>query len=206
MAWQKKQRVDSTSAPYGHPSEQNMHPHHNPQHRQQLMQGSGLGNITPPRLMQQSGMPQHHPQITDLEEIHEQQTEENFEGEGQQANVEYILAKQYKSLRTGNVLGFPAFNAAKEILGFYRESSMKVGIGHFTPISRHKDEFGPSELEQATRILEDAIAKKSQAVHAMKDWGSLYSLIDHALVYDWSKDLGEGNDELPPEASPTAFD
>ena len=107
-----------------------------------------------------------------------------------ESEVEYVLAKQYKALRTGERLGFPAYSANKEILGFYRESSTKVGVGQFTPISRHRSDFGPLEILQATEILEDAIAKKSGAVHALKDWGSISNLIDHALVYDWSKDIG----------------
>ena len=118
--------------------------------------------------------------------IHGYATEEG----SRESEVEYVLAKQYKALRTGERLGFPAYSANKEILGFYRESSTKVGVGQFTPISRHRNDFGPLEILQATEILEDAIAKKSGAVHALKDWGSISNLIDHALVYDWSKDIG----------------
>ncbi|KAG7346016.1 hypothetical protein IV203_005083 [Nitzschia inconspicua] len=118
------------------------------------------------------------------------------EDESRESEVEYVLAKQYKALRTGERLGFPAYSANKEILGFYRDASGKVGVGQFVPISRHSTEFGPLEIMQATEILEDAIAKKSAAVHALKDWGTISNLLDHALVYDWSKDIG-GNSSAP---------
>jgi hypothetical protein len=117
------------------------------------------------------------------------------ERESRESEVEYVLAKQYKALRTGERLGFPAYSANREILGFYRESVSKVGVGQFTPISRHRNDFGPLEIMQATEILEDAIEKKSEAVHYLKNWGSISNLIDHALVYDWSKDIA--NEEAP---------
>lgn len=107
-----------------------------------------------------------------------------------EAEVAYVLAKQYKALRTGEHLGFPAYSTTKEILGFYRESK-------FHPLSRHRDDFGPMQVLEANEILEDAIAKKSEAVHDLKDWGSISNLLEHAMVYDWSKDIV--ND--PPEPS-----
>lgn len=111
-----------------------------------------------------------------------------------ESEVEYVLAKQYKSTRSSDRLGFPAYSVAKELLGFYRESSNKVGVGQFIPIRHLSHEFGPFEIVQATTILQEEMANKSEAVHALKDWGSIGSLIDHALVYDWSKGVdGAGN-------------
>ena len=135
---------------------------------------------------------------SDLERIQDDRVEEEFETERRQKKVEYILAKQFKSIRTGEQLGFPAFNSEKVIVGFYRESSMKVGVGRFVPLSRHKDEFGPRQIAQATLFLEDAIENHSNAVHSLQDWGSLQSMIDHALVYAWSKDLST-HDTSPKE-------
>ena len=109
--------------------------------------------------------------------------------QSRESEVEFVLAKEYKALRTGERLGFPAYTSSREIVGFYRESRTKVGVGEFTPISRHSQDFGPMEIMQASEILEEAIAKKSSAVHALKDWGSIANLIDHALVYDWTKDI-----------------
>jgi hypothetical protein len=116
-------------------------------------------------------------------------------GATRESEVEFVLAKQYKAVRTGERLGFPAFSAAKVILGFYRESTTKVGVGQFIPIGHHREDFGPMEILQATQILEDALQNKSDAVHMLKDWGNITNLIDHALVYDWSKDLGAAGGE-----------
>lgn len=112
--------------------------------------------------------------------------------ESHESEVEYVLAKQYKTLRSGTRLGFPAFNASKEILGFFREGNGKVGVGQFVPISHHCDDFGPLEILQASEILEDFIAKKSDAVFFLKDHANITSLLDAALVYDWSKDINNG--------------
>ena len=109
--------------------------------------------------------------------------------ESQESEVEYVLAKQYKTLRNGTRLGFPAFSVSKEILGFFREGNGKVGVGQFVPISHHSDDFGPMEILQASEILEDFIAKKSDAVFCLKDHANITSLLDAALVYDWSKDI-----------------
>jgi hypothetical protein len=121
---------------------------------------------------------------------HEDNNHDDSEQHGRESDVEYVLAKQHKSLRTGEILGFPAYSASREIVGFYRESGNKVGVGEFVPISRHARDFGPMEIMQASEILSDAIAKKSKAVHALKDWGTISNLLDHALVYDWTKDIG----------------
>jgi hypothetical protein len=111
-----------------------------------------------------------------------------------ESEVAYVLARHFKAMRTEERLGFPAYSATKEILGFYRESHLKVGVGHFIPISRHREDFGPLEIMQATEILEEAIATKSEAVHALKDWGNISNLLDHALVYDWSRgEIGSGS-------------
>jgi len=116
----------------------------------------------------------------------------NLANDSHESEVEYVLAKQYKTLRNGTRLGFPAFSASKEILGFFREGNGKVGVGQFVPISHHSDDFGPLEILQASEILEDFIAKKSDAVHCLKDHANITSLLDAALVYDWSKDINNG--------------
>jgi hypothetical protein len=116
----------------------------------------------------------------------------SFEDENRESEVAYVLAKQFKATRTGERLGFPAYSESKEILGFYRESNMKVGVGQFIPITNHEEDFGPLEIMQATEILNEAMENKSDSVYALKDWGSISNLIDHALVYDWSKDIGSG--------------
>jgi len=127
-----------------------------------------------------SSPPSHHGQSDNAgNELHSRESE-----------VEYVLAKEYKALRTGERLGFPAYSASRELLGFYRESRSKAGgVSEFSPVMNHAQDFGPMEIIQASEILGDAIAKKSTAVHSLKDWGSIANLIDHALVYDWTKDM-----------------
>lgn len=110
--------------------------------------------------------------------------------QSRESEVEYVLARQYKALRTGERLGFPAYSTSREIVGFYRECRTKVGVSEFIPISRHSVDFGPREIMQASGILGQAIAEKSNAVHALKDWGTIANLIDHALVYELTKDIG----------------
>jgi hypothetical protein len=104
-----------------------------------------------------------------------------------ESQIAYVLARQFKSNRTGDRLGFPAYSHAKELLGFYRESS--VGVTRF--ISHHHS-CGPSERHEAVSMFHEAIRVKSDAVHALADWGTMVSLLDHAMVYDWSKDIGGG--------------
>ncbi len=99
-------------------------------------------------------------------------------------DVEYILAQHLEKL------GFPVYNGRKEIVGFYREAANEIGVGRFFPLSQNESEFSARQKEEATRVLEEAIARKSAAVHSIKDWGSLSSMLDHAMVYDWSKDFG----------------
>jgi hypothetical protein len=106
--------------------------------------------------------------------------------------VEYVLAKSYKSIQSGTKLGFPAFSVSLELLGFYRESLSYSGMSNFVPLSQHAHEFGPLERMQARDVVHEEMERRSRAVLRLRDWGSIKNLIDHALVYDWSKDVGDG--------------
>lgn len=101
-------------------------------------------------------------------------------------DIFYILAKPFKSVSTGEKLGFPCYNSKKDMIGFVRESNEK-GFGQFVSITSYSSEFGPMELAQATRILEGAITNQNPALHSREAYASVYSLIDHALVYDYSR-------------------
>jgi hypothetical protein len=157
------------------------------QHNAQGMPPHGNQGMQPPPhqrvpISRDSRTSQGEPDMSDM----------SIDLENRQADVQYVLAKVFKSLRTDNRLGFPAYSITKELLGFYRESSMGAGSGRFIPIHKHKNEFGGDELEQAGQILKDSILKRSRAVYALKDWDSLMSMVEHALVYDWTKDIGGG--------------
>mmetsp|Transcript_8552 Transcript_8552/g.16116 ORF Transcript_8552/g.16116 Transcript_8552/m.16116 type:complete len:589 (-) Transcript_8552:61-1827(-) len=95
-------------------------------------------------------------------------------------HVFYIFAKVFKSLKTDQVLGFPAYNDFKELIGFYKAMTLKsIGSVDFDPIERHYDEFGPEELSQAKQVLQDALSRQSKAVYALEDWDSLSSMVEH---------------------------
>ena len=152
--------------------------------------------------------------------------EERLDDETQRSNVEHVLARQFKSLRTGERLGFPAFDAHHDLLGFFRELSSSGrreggdggngggktpeaagttlatattageggGVRAFIPLFRYGDEFGPEERDQASMILRGAMdatgrGRTDPALHSLADWGSVANLVDHALVYDWSKGM-----------------
>jgi len=125
---------------------------------------------------------------------HESQKSLVADSGSQEAEVDFVLAKQYKTLRCGQRLGFPAFDVQGHIIGFFREGNGKPGVGQFVPISYHAEDFGPLECMQANEILQDFRDKGSDAVHRLKDHGTIARLLDSALIYDWSKDMcgGEG--------------
>lgn len=104
--------------------------------------------------------------------------------------VAYVFAKQYKSPRTGEQCGFPAYNLDKELLGFYSDPTAGSGVAQFVPLGRYRDDFGPLEIMQATEALHDALDTKSELIYALKDWGSISNLLDNAFVHDWSKEMG----------------
>ncbi len=99
--------------------------------------------------------------------------------------VDCILAKHIYSSK-GEKLGFPVCDRNTDVLGFFKESD--VGECRFCPFSSIAD-FGPKEAADVKRIVEDAIKHRSQAVHQLKDCGTITSLFDHAMVYDWSKEI-----------------
>ena len=48
------------------------------------------------------------------------------------------------------------------------------------------------DLEQAKKILDEAISTNSGAVQSVKECGSIACVLDRCLVYDYSKDIGGG--------------
>ena len=145
--------------------------------QQHLLQTNTLPVVTP--------MTIHH-RKTPSQNVHHMDIDNQIEA--RQAEIRFILAKQFKSIRTGERLGFPAFNEANILLGFFVESNRKLGTATFVPIE-HFDEFGPNEIAQARSILDQAMDKYSQAVLDINSFHSLESMVDHALVYQWTKEL-----------------
>ena len=112
--------------------------------------------------------------------------------DGLQREVTHVLAIQYTSPHTGLSLGFPAFNQDKDIIGFYRESHSKVGVGRFVPLSRLEIDFSSTDRQKVSRCLIGALENRSPAVYSIHDWGSINHLVDHAMVYDWSQSMVTG--------------
>jgi len=159
------------------------------QHHQQLPGGisafdsSRMSHSIPPQSQQQQPSVLNNPYNTPSMMRHELEEESIEELEDQ---VTYVLAKQYKSLRSGQRLGFPAFNADRQIIGFFQDSASKIGMERFIPIRRLANDFGAVERDQAAQILRDAIESRSEALHCIKNYDSVTSLLASALVYDWS--------------------
>jgi hypothetical protein len=109
-----------------------------------------------------------------------------------ETEVQYVLAKQHKSINTGEQLGFPAFSLGKELLGFYREESSSSSSGvstiqtKFIPVNQ-LSEFGPKEMLQASEILNEAFTSGSDTLHSLQQYGSISKLLDHCKVYVWSR-------------------
>ena len=101
--------------------------------------------------------------------------------------IEYILAKHFHS-PSGEKIGFPVCDINKDLLGFFRESD--VGEGRFFPLSSINN-FDPRQATDVRRILEEAINQRSDSVHRLKDCGTIASLFDHAIVYDWSREFSQ---------------
>ncbi|GKY96617.1 hypothetical protein MPSEU_000621300 [Mayamaea pseudoterrestris] len=105
--------------------------------------------------------------------------------------VEYVLAKQYKSLTTRQKLGFPAYSLDKKLLGFFTSSNKSSGANQFVSLSQLDDFASSDAQQQATDILQEAIDLKSDILYCLSDWGSLGNMLDRVFVYEWSKDISD---------------
>ena len=101
--------------------------------------------------------------------------------------MQYILARPFR--HSGKQLGYPAYSLTKALLGFYRKST-RDGGGRFVPI--HKQELHTIEMDQATKILDDAILQGDRRVLNIHHYQSLTEVVNEALSYErWPKSAGE---------------
>jgi len=162
--------------------------------QQQYITPRSLSRVIQQSLPQQQAVTSILPAVTPMSINHKSPTQYlhemdiRLETDAHKTDIHFVLAKLFKSIDTGKCLGFPAFNENKSLLGFYVESDRKLSSGTFVPLE-HFDEFGPNEISHAKLILEQAMEKNSQAVHEIKNFESLPSMLDHALVYQWTKEL-----------------
>ena len=135
--------------------------------------------------------------------------------ESRENEVEYVFAKQFKSLRTGVLLGYPAYTIKKELIGFYQQvqatqpkpvnvtnvsqqqrSDRKMISSSPSPpplftkshlfVPIHEEDFGVTELEHAKVVFEEA---DPSAIQSMSLCGSIEAMLHRALVFEWSQGL-----------------
>ncbi len=103
-------------------------------------------------------------------------TEESVEA--LETQLTYLLVEEYPSIRTGKVLGFPAFDEDKYVIGFFLHLTPTINIEHFTPIEELEDDFDHrKDQEKLARLLKDAIECYSNAIYCISNYDSLQSLL-----------------------------
>jgi hypothetical protein len=103
---------------------------------------------------------------------------------GGEEDVEYLWAKQFKSVRTGELLGYPAYSRDEELLGFYLASP---DDHHHTFRPVPPEDFGVKELQQAKEVLRQAA--DPAAIQSLQQWGSIEHMIHRAMVYEWCQEI-----------------
>ncbi|CAM9293819.1 unnamed protein product [Phaeothamnion confervicola] len=163
--------------------------------------GTAGGPPMPPGLQHQpsfGGMFQHPPFLAGnsmMLEVPPGGEGETFgEGPAQldpaEANVHYILAKGYLSRDLG-MLGFPAYDYAQYLLGFYKETQNTSDVTQVVFIPQHHIQGMHERDPQATRdILAEEMKKGSQSIFSLPACGnSLVKMREDAFMYYWSKSM-----------------
>lgn len=129
------------------------------------------------------GTPNGKPKGSASSKLKQAITPTRNDDEEEEERVEFIVARSFKSSRTGESLGFPAYSGDQQLIGFYNQGGN--GLHRFVPAS---DEFsGPKELALAAKVLEQA----GDAVQSRSEHVSVFSMINHALVYEFSRDVDD---------------
>ncbi len=101
--------------------------------------------------------------------------------------IDFIYAKHLVSVK-GDKLGFPVCDVNNDLIGFFRESD--VGEPRFFPISNMAG-LDVNQKNEVNKVVEEAVNQRNDAVHRLKDYGTLASLFDHVMVYDWSREFSQ---------------
>ena len=105
-----------------------------------------------------------------------------------------VLAKKFRPVRDGAVLGFPAYDSQKNLVGLYRDQN---GAPVFVPASESASGLEPADHAAARLAYDRETSNKSDCVHSLATHGALERLKEAALLYCYSKepwaelDLGE---------------
>jgi hypothetical protein len=124
-----------------------------------------------------------------------------------QGFVHYILAKLWcgeeSTVGMSQAYGFPAFDAERNVLGFYREvydegpettsngeneTDEDKAIGLFIPIT-DSCELGKTQRATIEEKLAAEIAARSQSVHSRSDLGSVKKVVEEGFTYAWTKTM-----------------
>ncbi len=84
----------------------------------------------------------------------------------------------YHTLRTGNALGYPAFNEEKLIIGFFE--ALSPDRKNFIPIHQLETLLDDTERENAAKILKDAIENRKDNLYCISNYDTLQSLLSSA--------------------------
>ena len=102
-----------------------------------------------------------------------------------ESQVRTVLAKKFRPVRDGAVLGFPAYDADKNLVGLYRDQN---GAPVFVPASEAASGLEPADYDMARAAYDRETSNKSDCVHSLSTHGSLARLKDAALLYCYSKE------------------
>jgi hypothetical protein len=93
----------------------------------------------------------------------------------------YLHIEKYCSIRTKKVLGYPAFDEDRYVIGFFNHLTPSIMADQFIAIEHLSDDFDKSiDQEAVAHILQDAIGCRSKAVYCITNYDSLQSLLETA--------------------------
>lgn len=152
---------------------------HNNESEVEAISNSTSTTIEPNCINSMQSTASHESTDTD-EKLPAESAGEGFDRGQHLQDVMYVLARNYKVSRTGKPLGFPAFNAERMLLGFFRIDETIQGSNlsfdnFFSPISWFAQDFGQAEIDQATRILNVAIESRIDALYTLTDYANSLS-------------------------------
>lgn len=93
----------------------------------------------------------------------------------------YLLVKEYSSNKTKKVLGYPAFDEDRFVIGFFNHLTPSITANQFIAIEQLCDDFDRiTDQEVLTHILKEAICCRSQDIYCITNFDSLHSLLETA--------------------------
>jgi hypothetical protein len=104
-----------------------------------------------------------------------------------ESKFSYLLVEEYSSSQTTKVLGFPAFDEDKYVIGFFNHTAPTINIDNFIPIEKLEYDFDHVDQTKAAHILSEAVKCRSNACYCIKNYESLHSLLEKASTDFYTK-------------------